>query len=169
MSWLSQLFIRKPPTAPNLWSGTVLSAEDFNNAVGNVWPAADESYAVLKADALPAFYVWFRSETDRLGLRPDIGRLDCDDWAHLYRDLLNARWYKAQWEGTSPKAQSAAVAAYWFRLYRSNYLGGNVLPASGHAINVLVTDEGVKYLEPQTGAFVELNQDEVASRFNIIT
>ena len=168
MRWLAQLLGRKSPQA-SLWSGTVLTAADFNAQVGNLWPAADESYAVLRAAALRDHYLWFRGEIVKLGINTGEPAFDCDNFAHLFRDFTNIKFYTSQWKGDCPKAQSAAVAAYWFRFYRDRYFGAALPPNSAHAINVVVTDEGVKWIEPQTGEIITLNENEIASRFNIIT
>ncbi len=168
MSWLSQIFRRKS-ALPSLWSGSVMQMADFNAQVGNLWPAADESYAVIRASALPAHYDWFRSQLSNLGLGRWDQKLDCDNFAHLFRDLTNARLYTDQWAGGSANAQSAAVAAYWFRIYRKTFLGGPIPWGIGHACNVLVTDEGVKFFEPQTGEILELSPQEIESRYNVIT
>jgi len=170
MSWLSSLFSRKPAPAQSLWTGRVYAASDFAAQLGSLWPMADDTYAEVWASALPEHYRWFRAEMDRLGVKSDLARQDCDNHAHLFRDFLNLRWYLAQFErGSTPKAQSAAVAAYWFRLYRPTYFGAPVEWASGHAIAAVGTDQGIVFIEPQTGELLTLNDNEIASRFNVIT
>lgn len=158
MSWFSSLFRRK--TQVPLWTGRVFSAVEFQQMLG-VWEhGADQSYAEVNADALPAYYDWFRSKLFDLGVTRWNAKHDCDDFANLYADLLQLRFYLAQWEaGPIPDAEALAVARYW---YRPNAGLG------GHAINAIATQRGLVFVEPQTGEVLKLSPNEVASRYRAI-
>ena len=160
MSWLSQLFTRKPVTVPNLWDGRVLTQVEFQTMLGAWEPMADSTYAVIKADALPDYYRWFRETLRTIGILRWDEKFDCDNFARMYADLMAARFYGSLWEGGSvPKAESPAVAVFWYR--------PNCGPV-GHAIVRLATDKGLIAIEPQTGEVLTLTENEIASRFRTI-
>lgn len=158
MSWFSSLFRRKTPVP--LWTGRILTSLDFQRTLGTWEFGADETYAEVNADALPAYYDWFRSKLHGLGLVHGNPRADCDNFADLYAALLQLRLHLAQWETSGlPRAEALAVARYWYRPK-----GGPV----GHAINAVATQRGLLFIEPQTGATLNLSPDEVASRYRTL-
>lgn len=158
MSWLSSLFRKKAP-AVSLWTGRVLTAADFREQLAAFNFGNDSTYAEVNSAALPAYYDWFRSKLFDLGVTKWDARQDCDDFANLYADFLQLRFYLGQWEGgTLPDAQGIAVARVYYR------------PAGGtqnHAINALATERGLLYVEPQTGQVLNLSLPEFQSRYNI--
>jgi hypothetical protein len=159
VSWLSSLFRNK--TLPKgLWTGRVLSADEFRNQLDASSRGCDETYAVVNSAALSDYYSWYRRKLHDLGLTHWDTRADCDDFANLYADLFNLRLYLGQWERENlPNAQGVAVA-------RIHYRPDNQIV--GHAINAISTDKGLLYIEPQTGQFVTLSDSEELARFNII-
>lgn len=158
MSWFSSLFRRK--TTVPLWTGRVLTAFEFQQMLGGWEMGADQTYAEVNADALPAYYDWFRTKLFDLGVTRWDPHQDCDDFANLYADLLQLRFYLAQWESNPmPNAEALAVARYWYR--------PNAGP-TGHAINAVATQRGIVFIEPQTGAALTLSPNEVASRFRTL-
>jgi hypothetical protein len=161
MSWLSQLFSRKPAAVPNLWSGSVLTHVEFQALLGAWEPMADQSYAVINSAALPDYYRWFRETLKTIGVLRWDEKFDCDNFARMYADLMAARFYGSLWEAgsTTPKAESPAVAVFWYRPKCGQ---------TGHAIVRLSTDKGLIAIEPQTGAILPLTDDEIASRYRTI-
>ena len=120
---------------------------------------ADASYAVVNSAALPAYYAWFRDRLGDLGIVKWDSRFDCDNFARLYCDLMAARFYNAAFEsGTVPKAESPAVACFWF----------TSATAGPHAVVAIMTEQGLWFIEPQTGYRLDLSQNEIASHFRII-
>lgn len=161
MSWLGKLFARKPAAVPNLWDGRVLSQREFAAQLGAWEPMADSSYAVINSAALPAYYTWFRERLRDLGIMRWDEKFDCDNFARLYCDLMAARFYGSTWEsGTTPKAESPSVAGYWYVPGGSGF--------SGHAIAAVATERGLLFIEPQTGAELQLTDAEKASRYRTI-
>ncbi len=159
MSWISSLFRRKPPAVP-LWTGRVLTTLEFQRALGTYEPGADATYAEVNSAALPAFYDWFRTRLWDLGVTRWDPKQDCDDFANLYADLLQLRFYLAQWESHPlPDAEALAASRLWYRP------GGGL---TGHAINALATERGLLYIEPQTGQVLNLTPAEFNSRFRCI-
>lgn len=158
MSWLSSIFKRKPSQA--LWTGKVYSQLEVRTALGCWEYAADRTYAEVNEEALPAFYDWYKKKLFDLGMVRWDPKADCDNFSILYLSLFQLRYYLAQWEiGTMPNAESPAVASFWYR------------PAAGtegHAINAVLTQNGVRFIEPQSGQVLTLTDDERASRLRVI-
>lgn len=159
MSWLSSLFRKKTGSVP-LWTGRTLLANQFQQQLGAWETPADDTYAEVSAAALPAYYDWFRTKLFDLGVTRWDQKQDCDDFANLYADFLSLRFYLAQWEpGTLPDAEGVAVARYWYR--------PNAGPAV-HAINAVATDQGLVFIEPQTGQRLLLSLQDQATRLRCI-
>lgn len=79
-------------------------------------------------------------------------RYDCDDFAFAYKIESQK---KHACGDTETDGQAIGVVFY--------LVDGN--PMKGHAINWADTDQGLIYIEPQTGEEVELTTGELASRF----
>ena len=159
MSWLSSLFRKKPATV-SLWTGRVLTGAEFRQDLGAFNFGADNTYAEVNSAALPGYYDWFRAKLFDLGVTKWDARADCDDFANLYADFLQLRFYLAQWGSQPlPQAQGIAVARIYYRPD-----GG----AQSHAINALATERGILYVEPQTGQVLNLSLPELSSRYNFI-
>jgi hypothetical protein len=138
-----------------------MPAVEFQTLVGAWESGADASYAEINEEALPAFYDWYRAKLFDLGLAKWDARQDCDDFANLYADFLQLKFFLSQWGSSAslPEAQALAVARYWYR------------PGAGpaaHAINAVATQNGLRFLEPQTGQFLTLTSNEIASRLRVI-
>jgi len=158
MSWLSSFLNRKP--LPRLWTGKVYTANEFRAALGTWDSPADSSYAEINEDSLSEYYDWYKAKLFDLGLLKWDPKSDCDNFANLYTDLFQLRFYLAQWErGTLPDAESVAVASYWYKPQDS---------ITAHAINAVLTNNGLRFIEPQTGKQLELTLTEKASMFRCI-
>lgn len=158
MNWLPSLFRRKADVP--LWTGRVLPAGNFQALLNSPDLPADTSYAEINSAALPQFHDWFRAKLWDLGLVKWDPKQDCDDFANLYADFMQLRFYLAQWErGTLPDAQSLAVARWWYRPDDSPY---------NHAINAVATERGLLFVEPQTGSVITLSPTEIQSCFRRI-
>jgi hypothetical protein len=156
VSWLSSLFRKKADPVP-LWTGRVLTGLEFQRLLGTWEIGADSTYAEVNSAALPGYYDWFRTKLWDLGVTRWDQRQDCDDFANLYADLLQLRFYLAQWESNRlPDAEALAVARFWY------------VPSQGqgHAINAVATERGLLYIEPQTGQLVTISPQ--ASRLRCI-
>lgn len=116
----------------------------------------DTHYAVFRSSAMPGVYDDFRQVLfDQGRLTKWDSRFDCNHIASLYIAVAQAQYAGAAWH-SSTKAQTLALGEVWYRI------GGN---GGGHAIVVAVTDSGQRFIEPQTGRFVTLNQAEKDSIF----
>lgn len=104
----------------------------------------DATYAIVRADALPALHENFAAVLSNQGLVQWDSRYDCNHFAALWVSLAQARYAAAAWHSDT-KAQTLALAEVWF--YSAS---------GGHAIVAAVTDRGLVYLEPQTGREITL-------------
>lgn len=116
----------------------------------------DTNYAVVQASALPALFDNFASVLSKQGLVKWDTRYDCNHFAALYVSLSQARFTVAAWHSTTP-AQTLALAEFWY------------VPASaggkGHAIVAAQTDQGLLFIEPQTGRTITLSDAERRSAY----
>ena len=128
-----------------------------NPAVDSKLPGfvGDGPYAVVKADALPAYYDSFRKRLFDDGVVKWDARFDCNHFASYYVALAQTQYYLRNWGSTTP-AQTLALAEVWFRP------GGGL---KGHAIVAAWTDAGLVFVEPQSGARLNLSDAERASVF----
>lgn len=158
MSFLSSLFRKK--TSVPLWTGRTVLAREFQQTLGAWEIAADSTYAEVNSAALPAYYDWFRTKLYDFGVVRWDQRQDCDDFANLYADFLQLRLYLGQWERDPlPNAEGVAVARYWYRPNLGNQL---------HAINAVLTEKGLTFIEPQTGQLLTPTTQEQATRLRCI-
>jgi hypothetical protein len=113
----------------------------------------DGPYAVVKADALPGFYSDFKAELFDKGVVKWDERFDCNHFASYYIAKAQVGYYLANFHSSTP-AQTLALAEVWYRP------GGGI---KGHAIVAALTDQGLVFIEPQTGGRLTLTPAERAS------
>jgi hypothetical protein len=114
----------------------------------------DGPYAVVKADALPSYYADFRAELFKAGITKWDARFDCNHFAAYYIAKAQMQYYLSNFH-SSTAAQTLALAEFWYRP------GGG---AQGHAIVAAITDQGLLFIEPQTGQRLVLTQAEHESK-----
>ncbi len=137
--------------ASPLSSGQVVA----NPAVALPGFVGDGPYAVVKADALPAYYDEFRAQLFKEGVTKWDARFDCNHFAAYYIAKAQTGYYLANFHSSTP-AQTLALAEVWYRP------GGG---SKGHAIVAAQTDRGLLFIEPQTGGNLTLSAVERASVF----
>jgi hypothetical protein len=116
---------------------------------------ADRDYAEVKLSYLTgSFYSYFKnflfgnSSESPIVWAP---KFDCDDFARLFCALLMLGHFQSQ----GSAAEGVAVGEIHF-IQRTG---------SGHAIVCAFTEQGRKFIEPQTGAILQLTDEEIASIF----
>ena len=109
----------------------------------------DTAYAVVRSTALPSLYDNFQTGLSREGLIKWDARFDCNHFAALYVALAQARYAVAAWQSSTP-AQSLALAEVWY--HRDD--------GKGHAIVAAITEHGLQFIEPQTGAVITPSESE---------
>jgi len=116
----------------------------------------DETYARVRVAALPAIHDDFTAAVHRQGFpaRWD-RRFDCNRFAALWIGLAHARYAAEQWH-SSTAPQALALAEVWYR-------PDGASPGTGHAVVAALTEQGLLYIEPQTGTRVQLSAAERAS------
>ena len=78
-------------------------------------------------------------------------KYDCDDFAMAFKLAVQ----EAHWQSDQTTNDGLAVGIVHYHSDR----GG------GHAINWAVTEDGLIYIEPQTGEIICLSEQELRSRF----
>lgn len=150
---LAQLGCSRSEPASSPAAGTVRAHElPLPGWIGDV------SYARVRAAAIPSLHEDFAAATHRQGLpaRWD-RRFDCNRFAGLWIGLAQARYAVEQWHNKAAP-QALALAEVWYR-------PEGAAPGVGHAIVAAVTESGLVFIEPQTGAVVTLTPGELASRY----
>lgn len=115
----------------------------------------DAAFQLITKAELDSVYSEFRDELFRKDLVRWDTRFDCNQFASYYVSLAKIRHYARNWSSRD-RAQSVAVGFVWY------HPDGNP-PGQNHAIVCAVTPEGVVYLEPQTGRYLNLSPAEVQS------
>lgn len=121
---------------------------------GNI-VTADRDYAEVKLSyLLGKYYSYFK--TFLFGNRDESPivwspKFDCDDFARLFCALLML----AHFQSMGSAEEGVAVGEIHYV-----QTGGG-----GHAIVCAFTDQGRKFIEPQTGAILNLTNEEIASIF----
>lgn len=113
--------------------------------------AGDTAYAEVRSAWLREYYSEFRAEVFRQGVTKWDERFDCNHFATYYVALAQTKFYLAAFHSPTP-AQSLAVGTFWYQS-----------PRGPHAIVVALTERGAVYIEPQTGAELQLTPEQRAS------
>ncbi len=116
----------------------------------------DETFAQVNSAWLRPFYDEFRAEIFDHGVVKWDARFDCNHFAGYYTALAQTKFYLANFH-SGTKAQSLAVGVYWYRPAAS--------PTKAHAIVAALTERGLVFIEPQSGAELALTPAERASAF----
>ena len=117
-------------------------------------PRGDSIYAVVQSAALPYLYDNFRSVLSSQGLVKWDARFDCNHFSTLYISTAQINYAVAAWHSSTP-ANSLALAEVWY------------IPTgrSPHAIVAAQTEQGLLFIEPQTGKVITLSPSERSSIF----
>lgn len=118
----------------------------------------DETYARVRTASIPSLHEDFLSAVSRQGISGRWDRkFDCNRFAGLWIGLAQARYAAEQWHSrTAP--QALALGEVWYR-------PEGAPPGVGHAIVSAVTERGLVFIEPQTGALLTLTPAELGSRY----
>ncbi|ACB74010.1 hypothetical protein Oter_0721 [Opitutus terrae PB90-1] len=135
-------------------TGRVLTKQEVQRRTATLF-FGDETYAEVNSQWLFRYYQDFRAELFRLGIVRWDDRFDCNRFAELYTSLAQARFYRESYQSRTP-AKALALAPFW-------YIRGNGQGA--HAIVQALTERGRMFIDPQTGAEVQLTPQERASAY----
>ncbi len=137
-----------------LSTGQTMTRKELPALPGSVW--GDTGYAVVRRGALSSIYGNFRSVLSHRGIVKWDGRFDCNRFATLYIAVAHTDFAVAAWH-SSTGAQSLALAEIW-------YLQGGDRDRA-HAIVAAMTEDGLIFIEPQTGKELVLTPAERQSIF----
>ena len=112
----------------------------------------DSLYTTVQSSALPYLYDNFRSVLSSQGLVKWDSRFDCNHFSTLYISTAQIKYAVAAWHSTTP-ANSLALAEVWYTPT------GRPL----HSIVAAQTEQGLLFIEPQTGQTVTLSPSERSS------
>ena len=110
------------------------------------------SYAVVQSSALPEFEADLQSRLSEIGVVGWQKRSDCKEFARGYIFFAQSRFASAAFYSFAPPP-TLALAEVWY--HRSD--------GKGHAVVAAITENGLQFIEPQTGAVVTLSSAERAS------
>jgi hypothetical protein len=115
---------------------------------------ADAAYACpTEAWLSGKFWDWFHGMRWNLGLNNWTRRNDCDNFARAYAQA--AADAHALTELGNEVEGLAVGEFYYFR----------AVDHGAHAIVVAVTENGLRFIEPQNGQFIKLSEEEINSCF----
>lgn len=106
-------------------------------------------------------YEYFRARYWSLDLDKWQFRWECRDFARAF--AVCAHECHALTPGAPAEADALAVGEFWFTPDTS--VLANPAAPQGHAINACLTDQGLIYIEPQTGKLWPLTQNEFLRRY----
>lgn len=122
--------------------------------------ASEAVYAEVDSTKLDAYYAHFLSVYGRLTGQNaphwDVNA-ECTAFAGLYANVAKCEYYALEFRSFT-KATAPAVGTVWYAK------GGK---GAGHAIDMVLTEKGRLFIEPQTGAQVTLSPAEIASAWQV--
>lgn len=148
MTFFGKLFGKRQP-APS--TGRVMTSQAITELVGFTVFAGDAFYAQVDSAWLAKFYADFRKTLFNQGVVKWDGDFDCDDFAAFYVALAKVRYFTTYFNTFMP-AQSLAVGEFWYKSANGS-----------HAVVIAATERGLVFIEPQSGAILNLTPEEKAS------
>lgn len=135
-------------------TGRIMNRFDVQSRVPGA-VIGDLMYAEVNSAWLHQWYDTFRRELFRLGVTRWDERFDCNRFAELYSGMAQAFFFREAFHSRTP-ATALALGPYWYR--RADSKGG-------HAIIQALTERGRIFIDPQTGAELQLAPSEEAQPF----
>lgn len=149
MSPLALLGCAKKVGDPAATSRT-LTAGEIRAQLGTAF-CGDTAYAEVGSSSLPVYFATFRESLFDQGVVKWDERFDCNHFAAYYVALAQTRFYLANFHSRTP-AQTLALGVFWYQSARG-----------AHAVVAAFTERGLLFIEPQTGAELQLTPAERAS------
>lgn len=135
----------------------------------------DKSYAPVKKEWVIWFYGKFRNDlsSGAYGIVKWDEKFDCNRFAGDFASSAQIMYFQRSFSSFS-KSKAVAIGEVW---YVPDYIFNGVkmvlninvdqkgnITRTGHAINFIFTDkEGLLFFEPQSGAFIQLSENEKKS------
>lgn len=140
---------------PKMFTGKSATRQELTAKVG--WASFGKlQYAEVSEEWLKWAYSDFRAELSegQFGVTKWDDRSQCTLFASAFEVYCQKRYFAQAFHSSIP-APGIGVGTMWF----------NPAPGQGHAINVVLTEAGVCYFEPQTGKFLDLTPAQIASTY----
>jgi hypothetical protein len=115
----------------------------------------DKSYALVNRKWIKSFYNEWREDLFKKGVIRWDDKFDCNKFAASFCAAAQIAYFNSSY-GDSSKPQALAIGEIWY------YPAYNQRP---HAIVCAIADDGVIFLEPQTGEELKLLPIELSSIF----
>ena len=124
-------------------------------ALTSDWSAmVTKSYAEVDRDWLLRSYDLWRSEIHSLGVTKWDPRFNCVHFSQHFVAWLQIRYYLQTFHTPGAPADGLAAGVFAYRRQADG---------TGHALLIVLTQNGREFFEPQTGKFVTLTPDEIKS------
>lgn len=139
-----------------MFTGRVLSRTDMLQAISLNTICGSSAYAEVNRDWLVWAYDDFKAELAKgaYGVISWTDRSKCTFFTTKFEGYAQGRFF-AQAFHSQIAANSIAVGAFWYP----------VTVGEGHALCVVVTQNGREFFDPQSGRFVELTQAQYGNAF----
>ncbi len=139
-------------------AGVSAGANLSNREMRGILPMAflpDNGYSIVHTEWLRSYYRAFRRDLFSKDIVGWEGRFDCNKFAAAYASGAQMRFFREQFHSRN-QAQAAAVGEAWYRG-----------PVGPHAVNIAITENGLVFIDPQTGKFLTLSPEELASIYYV--
>ena len=140
----------------NMVDGSVISSGDLKIRTRLNNPMfRNRTYAVVKETAVWDMYCDFWKVLYSQELYKWNSRFNCVHIANLFVELCQVQYANKDFN-KSPNAEALALAEVWYHPNKNK-------KGEDHAVVAIYTDNGLLFLEPQTGQFVRLTEEEKRS------
>lgn len=141
---------------PTMFTGKSYTQQQLRVELGIVGNYGKLQYAEVSEAWIQWAYADFRAELSagQFGVTKWDDRSQCTLFASAFEVYCQKRYFAQAFHSSIP-APGIAVGTMWF----------TPAPGQGHAINVVRTESGVRYFEPQTGRFLNLTSVQIASTY----
>lgn len=142
---------------PVIFSGKTFSQAEVRQNFSNLIYCGKAQYAEINIDWLKWAYEDFRAELSqgRYGITDWSNRSQCTLFATSFESFCQRRFLIHGWNSRFRTPQ-IAIGTIW-------YLPNPNDAQIGHAINVALTTNGRQWFDPQSGKFIKLTDEQIAT------
>lgn len=144
---------------PKIFTGGVISKLDILKEHTIIY-SGKHVYATVNREWILWAYDDFRNwlAQGQYGVLKWDDRSQCTLFSAAFEVYCQIAFFRQAFHDSIP-AQGIAVGTIW---YLPNY---PIDFSTGHAINMIITQNGMEYFEPQTGKFITLTSDQISTAF----
>lgn len=138
-------------------TGHVFSAADVKISLSSIATRTlpvlgDSAYEQLNSKWILSHYGQWKADLFDKGVTKWDSRFDCNRFAASFASSVQLKFYSLKFHSYT-KAQAGAIGEIWYKPDNGAY----------HAINIIFTETGIRFFEPQNGTFIELSDKEKLS------